>query len=266
MIIGISGLISSGKDTVAECIQAFDCWHNQYAKKLTEFEDCDDIQFCKLMLERKFRGENDFHKKHTSWSNKKFATKLKQIASILFDCNAEDWENIDFKNSPLPPEWQVEGEETRTYRHALITIGTECIRDHYNQNAWILSMFNQYKTIADKYPDGHYSNICSICGKIENNCNKRMTICRKCFELDSYPKWIISDARFFNEINAIKERGGYMVRVDRGDLTLKHSSELEWQSYNDWDFIIDNSGDYEHLIKQVKDMLIKFRIINTVVC
>jgi ribosomal protein S14 len=257
MLIGVSGLIGSGKDAVSECIQALDCWYNQYGNKLAEFEDYEDIQFCKSILE----GKTESHKVFSSWKNKKFATKIKQIAAILFDCEPNDFENIRFKNSALPQEWQVEGEPTRTYRHALQMIGTDCIRNHYNQNTWVLSMFNTYNANTTKYPDRNYSNICSICGKTEYYCDKHMTICRECFTKQSYPNWVISDVRFSNEINAIKERGGYMIRVDRGYPTVNHISEIEWQSYKDWDFIIDNNGDYEHLIRQVKDIMVSLDLL-----
>ena len=224
MLIGVSGLISSGKDTIGECFQALDCWHNEYACNLLEFQDYDDIEFCKSILEGNFEK---IYKGISSWEIKKFATKLKQMTAILFDCNAEDFESIEFKNTPLPPEWQIEGEETRTYRHALLDIGTKCIRNNYNNNAWVISALGQYKP-------GKYSY-----GRV------------------SYPKWIITDVRFLNEINAIKERGGYMIRVDRGKLSINHPSEIEWQSYEDWDFIVDNSGDYKNLIRQVKSIMMK---------
>jgi len=271
MLIGVSGLIGSGKDATAKCIQALDCWYNQYGNKMVEFENYTDIQFCKDVLEDKVFSGCDVI--HTSWSIKKYATKLKQVASILLDCNVEDFERIEFKNSLLPREWQVEGEPPRTYRHLLQTIGTNCIRNHYNEKAWILSMFNTYKRTLIPYPEGEYNVECEICGEREQDVDKRMILCRKCYVERQYPDWVISDARYFNEIDAIKERGGYMIRVDRGQdayqnhnplsagLTANHTSELEWQQFNGWDYVIDNNGTLEDLIMKVKNIMVELELI-----
>jgi len=160
MIIGISGKISSGKDTVANIITCLDCWYNQYGKNLVEYEGHTDIQFVEHIL------NNYIEIGHTSWTIKKFAGKLKQVLSILFDCDVKDFENIDFKNSLLPEEWQktnVTQKGGLTYRHAIQRIGTEVFQYNWDPNTWIISLFNSYQPRCAEYPKGNYMNTCSIC-------------------------------------------------------------------------------------------------------
>lgn len=63
--------------------------------------------------------------------------------------------------------------------------------------------------------------------------------------LGRYPhpigKLVIPDVRFLNEAEAIKQAGGYLVRIDRpGAVAEGHRSELELVDYSDWDLIISN--------------------------
>lgn len=60
-------------------------------------------------------------------------------------------------------------------------------------------------------------------------------------------KWIIADMRFPNEARAIKERGGFLVRIN-GSRTgpqgrnPNHISEIALDNWVEWDYIFDNSG------------------------
>lgn len=87
---------------------------------------------------------------------------------------------------------------------------------------------------------------------------------------------VISDVRFPNEIKAIKEQGGRIVWIQRGelpwwyDIAVKanagnldaqqvlqshhvHASETSWVG-TDFDAIIDNNGSIEQLYAQIKDL------------
>jgi hypothetical protein len=88
---------------------------------------------------------------------------------------------------------------------------------------------------------------------------------------------VISDCRFPNEINAIKQAGGKVIWVQRGELPswhimagkanngdtfaaekLKalgvHASETAWVG-TDFDAIVDNNGTMDHLYKQINDLV-----------
>lgn len=67
---------------------------------------------------------------------------------------------------------------------------------------------------------------------------------------------IISDLRFIEEYNAIKENNGLVIYVNRPGYEFgQHASEKEMKELlenNKYDFVIDNNGSVEDLFKQVK--------------
>lgn len=113
MIIGISGKIGSGKDTVGDFIQ-----------KLTA----------------------DEHNK-SSWEVKKFAGKLKQIVSLITGVSLKDLEDQSIKSATLNDEWQnaMGHDKVMTLRLMLQLIGTEGGRDLIHHNIWINALFADYK-------------------------------------------------------------------------------------------------------------------------
>lgn len=114
-----------------------------------------------------------------------------------------------------------------------------------------------------------------------------------------YPKWIISDVRFPNELKAVKGKGGITIRVNRDTEYLKciedpayfvetyvkvNNEKIELREYEkdfikkhckptkehesetalddaEFDYVIDNNGTIEELIQKVKEILIKEKII-----
>ena len=81
---------------------------------------------------------------------------------------------------------------------------------------------------------------------------------------------VIADTRFQNELKMIKKSGGILILVKRGDLPSReemqangaHKSEWDWMGW-DFDFIIDNDGTKEELLKKVDDLVISNKITNT---
>jgi len=72
---------------------------------------------------------------------------------------------------------------------------------------------------------------------------------------------VVSDVRYLNELNTVKEYGGVAVRMDReieeseDDELAKHVSEVELDNYHDWDMVVDNNGPQE-LLKSAADVLV----------
>jgi len=124
-LIGISGRIHAGKDTVGQIIQLLD------TRKHYNLE---------IALE-------SFHlyEKFSSWQIQKFAGKLKQIGGILAGVPPTAFESQDFKNSSMGPNW---GE--MTYRTFLQRLGTEAIRNNIHTNAWVNATMADY-TSEDKW-------------------------------------------------------------------------------------------------------------------
>ncbi len=86
----------------------------------------------------------------------------------------------------------------------------------------------------------------------------------------SPPNWIITDVRFPNEAEAIKSKGGIVIRVNRPckechgigyhkmDCNIgryEHESERALDKYGHFDHIIENDGTIEDLLQKVKNII-----------
>ncbi len=234
MIIGLSGYIGSGKDTVGQMIQ--ECM-GQWDGGTWEWNS-------------------------EPWVIKKFAGKLKFIAHVLTGILLEDFEDQEFKKTYLPKEWDYDRPLDRdsmlqenkywetvsmTVREFLQKLGTEAMRDGLHRNVWVNALFADY-TLEEKTKASYLNPYPELV----------------------YPNWIITDVRFPNEAQAIKDRGGIIVRVNRGQQEMRyiqkaglHPSET---SLDNWKFdeVIENNGTLEDLRKKVADFMIKIKEINLV--
>ena len=198
MIIGISGYSGSGKDLVGTIIQ-------------------------EISLNK--------------WHIKKWAGKLKTIASILTGIPVENFEDQEFKKTLLGPEWgtvkdiplngvpvfaDIQFNSLITVRDFLQKLGTDAIRDNLHENTWVNATLADYTT--------------------ESN-------------------WIITDTRFPNEAEAIKKAGGIVVRINRPGVQPinPHPSET---SLDDWNFdaVINNDGDVSDIVHKVGLLLYRHNI------
>jgi hypothetical protein len=220
MIIGINGKIGSGKDTVGKIIQYLQC-HN--TGQIT-IEDVISNPEHEWWLEE----QSDFE-------IKKFASKLKQIASLLTGVDVENFENQEFKKQYMELQWGM------TYREFLQKIGTEAMRDGLHTNVWVNALFADYK--AKWVPTGN---------AIEED---EVSIEKQ------YPNWIVTDMRFENELEAVVEREGITIRVVRpGTVVGNHPSETALDGFI-MHYEIINDGTLEELVEKVREILKKENII-----
>jgi hypothetical protein len=167
----------------------------------------------------------------SGWEIKKWAGKLKQISSLLTGIPVEKFEDQEFKKTNLGPEWNM------TVRDFLQKIGTEGLRTGLHENTWVNALMADYKP--------------SVVGFTS-------------LGEDSYsePNWIITDTRFPNEAQAIKNAGGIVIRVDRPGVTAinAHPSET---SLDNWDFDhkIMNGSDLTALLFGVGGILRKEKLL-----
>jgi hypothetical protein len=249
MIIGINGRIGSGKDTVGKIIQYLtdDTVSKTVYPKFEEFDKLDV-------------GNEGYH----PWQIKKFAGKLKQIASLLTGIPVEMWEDQEFKKQEMPKCWNKLQQSGRskvsipmTYRDFLQKLGTEAMRDGLHTNVWVNALFADYRPVCDKFESK----------MLQTGGNYTSSICSDC---DCFPKWIITDMRFPNEMDAVKERKGITIKVVRPVLnqtayekayeeTHAHPSETALDNAK-FDYEIINDGTIEDLIEKVKEILIKENI------
>jgi len=181
-IISISGKIGSGKDTIADIIMQYTPYHR--------------------------------------WEVKKFAGKLKDIAEILTGVPKINFEDQEFKQQDMGPEWGM------TYRDLLQKLGTEAMRNGLHKNVWVNALFADFNIDED--------------------------------EQVSY--WIITDSRFPDELEAVKKHNGITIKVirDSGNtIGTTHTSETALDNYTEWDYVIDNTGTLEELKTRVLSILEK---------
>lgn len=73
------------------------------------------------------------------------------------------------------------------------------------------------------------------------------------------PRVVVSDCRFPHEVSWIREQGGHVIHIrGRGGLqgeAAKHASEVALDTFDDWDYVIDNSGAYKNLYDQIDQFL-----------
>ena len=212
MIIGINGLIGSGKDEIAKIIQYLDV-KNTYKSEI---------------FYKNFMDYNE-----SKWKVKKWAGKLKQIASILTGIPIQNFENQEFKKSQMESMWGI------TYREFLQRIGGEGFRDNVHKDIWVNALLIDY---IPERKQGGFERVVKSKEGIPID-----------FEYEvEYPNWIITDTRFPNEAKAIKDRSGLLLRVIRPNVEKSlHSSEVSLDSYN-FDYEIINDGNIEDLIEKVK--------------
>lgn len=257
MILSISGRAGSGKDTVGKIVQF-----------LMHTEGKWDSQYWDTLYDSQLRPK--VQRVRSNWPNywaiKKFAGKLKTIASLLTGVPEEKFEDQEFKNSYMSDDWQYlkqmyECDENNqdgysmmpmTYREFLQKLGTDAIRKGLHTNTWVNALF------ADYVPTVRKVQIDDVDERVKE-----------------MPNWIITDTRFPNEYKAVKNREGLIIKVDdsfrkdkngyyirtlREECTTLHESETALDSYT-FDYVINNSGTIEDLVVEVQKMLKHFKLI-----
>ena len=82
-------------------------------------------------------------------------------------------------------------------------------------------------------------------------------------EIDRQPgDYIITDCRFKNEAEAVKNAGGLLIRVNRpnnpiaenSNRDLNHPSETDLDDYTGFDIVINNDSDLNSLKSKVKEL------------
>lgn len=232
MIIGLSGYARSGKDTVAKIIQYINRRNINIDYSLEEAVN--DSSF-ELMLDIE-----------SLWRIKKFSGALKKVASILTGISVDKFEDQEFKDSHLGPEWYLEVEtptdlvsndvkfmKMMSVRELLQKLGTDAIRNGLHPNAWVNAAMANYKPSIYGY-DGNGSPVAEL------------------------PHWIFTDCRFPNEAQAIKDKGGVIIRVDRPGIgpVNDHPSETALDNW-DFDYKIANVSDLESLKHTVQLLMNK---------
>jgi hypothetical protein len=187
MILGITGAIGSGKDTIA-----------------------------------------DYLIKHHGFVRLSFAGKVKDVAHVVFGWDRELLEGLTKESRAwrevVDPYWGI------SPRAALQRIGTEMFRTHIHPDTWVKAVVRMIQAAPEK-------------------------------------NYVITDCRFENEVNALKELGGKILHVSRGaepawaadaraGLACLSSVHItDWNVYKLQrfaDYSINNSGTLDDLYRNVE--------------
>ena len=281
MIIGTSGKANSGKDTVGKIIQ----W--LVSNSTIPFNDWNTIH-------------TNSRNSYSHWQIIKFADKVKDIVCLMIGCIRKELEDEEFKNKELGEEWDKyecysnegshfprftfntldeynifkKSEDASWYdlsnvelikltpRKLMQLIGTDVGRV-IHPNTWINATMKDYKGNAFEFTNGtnHIKKMGNLPYTVKNLAKVGVTD----YKMVNYPNWIITDCRFPNEIKAIEDRDGFVIRVERflipqakgnGYTTPQpHESETALDNYK-FKYTITNDGTIDELIEQVKLILI----------
>ncbi len=244
-IIGVNGKIGSGKDTVGRIIQYLT---SEYRDKYS-------------FVEWRDRVENYNSNTYSPWEIKKFAGKLKTMASLLTGISVEKFEDQEFKKTYLGEEWgsirknplqsipvfkDVQFNEMMTVREFLQILGTEAMRDNLHENVWVNALFADYKPVPNKTINESFKE-------------QVLTGSSKIHYTDPY--WVITDMRFENELESVVLRNGITIRVVRpGTSVGTHPSETALDD-TEFHYEIINDRTMEYLIDKVEEILMTENLI-----
>lgn len=202
MIIGVTGFIGSGKDTIADYLCTFH-----------------------------------------GFKRMSYAASLKDAVAAVFGWNREYLEGSTKASRAWREQKDIWWSERLgmdiTPRWVLQYWGTEVCRNGFHKDIWVASVENKLRQTDE--------NI------------------------------VITDCRFANEIQSIKNVGGYTMRVNRGQPPAWYDAAVSYnkgdiakisvlESYSvhaseyssvglDYDFYIDNNGTIDELHKQVQSVI-----------
>lgn len=291
MIVGLSGKKQSGKDTVGRIIQYltytgmysrgrrvsfqgfisnYDCFEpgwktKQFAYKLKQIV-CILIGCTMEQLE-----DNDFKEKELGeewWQDKPIwcpESEMKIMRghgdnkNIPLDEYAESLgyeKGIWSKNSSLVI-YVLHRYIKLTPRKILQLLGTDAGRKIIHPNIWTNSLMNEYVE-----EDGYKYEVQPLGGLGMSGEQKLLMKSEPEYFNNGFQNWCITDVRFPEEVKAIEDRNGIILRIDRPGLESldTHESETALDDYP-FEHRVVNDGNIEDLIGKIKDFLTTTKIL-----
>lgn len=260
MIIGINGRVGSGKDTVGRIIQYL-------------IRDKQNDGFSSNVKLTDALNESASDPFNSGWEIKKFAGKLKQIASLLTGIPVEKFEDQDFKKGLMSTEWEQlipSRKELIKFKDLSKALAKGCTFDSATATLAGAAVAGNDKNILytqvtfpeqlQKYTvRGFLQRLGTEAIRDTMHPNAWVNALFADFKCGSTDgdnwfcdNWIITDCRFPNEAQAIVDKGGIVIRVTRPgeNLADAHPSETSLDNWK-FDTVIENSGSIEDLRDKV---------------
>lgn len=161
----------------------------------------------------------DYLKEQFGYSSYAFADPVKQTAQVMFGLTNDEMDN-DNKEAVIK-RWGF------SYRQMLQIIGTDCGRNMFRDDIWILRAQDELDKIKTQ----------AIC----NRQNKNYVV--------------VTDCRFNNEAELIKNNGGIVICIERDtEYNDTHSSESGVDNRY-IDYHVKNDGTIDELHQQIETIL-----------
>lgn len=231
MLIGFSGLAGSGKDSAADTLLKgpgggwVRCALADPLKRMAQhIYDFSDEQLWGPSQERN-RPDARYPRPDHTWSS-----RGDQICAC---CGAARADGVDCHLTP---------------RYVLQRMGTEMGRRCW-PDTWVTYALRVFRTL--QRGDHLYDQKAGLTRALDGQ------------EPLIATNMVVPDIRFWNEIEAVKAAGGFVVRVRRPGYDVPawlHASETEQMQVEDvvFDYLLDNHGTLEDLAGQVTDMYQEF--------
>ena len=247
-ILGIAGAKQSGKTTAMKFLHGYQLRLHGVVEKFLMNEK-GDIYVNAVTINEKGEEEDilgilDIERKdpefmewseHNVWPFVKtysFADPLKIIAIQLFGLTEKQcFGTGSDKNTPINIKWEDMPNHTPKELQKLSHDATYC-KEYFNEKTGFMTAreFLQYFGT-------------DVCRKIKSTVWTEA--CLKRANSDNSELAIIPDVRFPNEIGAIQEAGGKVIKLTRRPYQDDHSSETSLDSKDvtdKFDYVLDNSG------------------------
>lgn len=282
-LIGVSGKLNSGKDTVAQMIQYLSSYEIAPANPIYQSGFEETLKYSKEDTD----WNKTFWKKgeHGGWKIKRFADELKDTVCRWIGCTREQLEDREFKEKPLGEEWNryIVEEYNEIYGYSEKIFATSKEGDEYVETRQKQADQNEHPSFKTRWMGLSPRKMMQLLGTeagrqiihpniwvnaLFSNYKGRkdhFSVAKE--KYFDFPNWIIPDTRFPNEAKAIKDRNGVLIRVNRKNFTKDgryevvhdpvenpHPSETALDDYTDWDYIIENDGSLEELLSKVKQI------------
>lgn len=217
MIVSVTGFIGSGKDTVAN-----------------------------YLIE------------NYGYTQLSFAGTVKDVVAVLFGWDRDMLEGKTKESREARNEidewWATRlGIPDFCPRKALTLIGTDTLRNHFNDKIWIYSVEKKLSKISD--------NVVISDARYQNELNMLKSIGAKsfCIERGQWPEWYESALKYNKASDIEKSYLNYSWKhfTSKPNVINSniHSSEYDWIGYK-FDHTLWNDKTLEHLYKQI-DMHLK---------